>query len=412
MPGVERVVRLGRATPARPPGVAVVGADWWHAEHAAPRRSRSNGRRRRPARSTARRRASTPNCETTPRTPTARLRLPRARRRRGGRAPAPRARSRRSIARRTSRTRRWSRSTARRASPTARSRSGPRRRCPAWRATIAARVAGVAERRGHRACHATSAAASAAGSRSTSSARRCASRSRPAAGRCSSSGRARRTSTHDFYRPAGVARAARRARCAGGSRSALRDHERRRRDHAALDGARPAGARRPGRHCPTRRSSEGLFDLPYGIAEPAHRARRDAQRRAGRLLALGRPFAQRVLRRVVHRRARRTRPAPDPVAYRLGAARRTAPRHAAVLRAGGAAGRLAGPAPLRAAGRARARRRAARELRQHRRAGRRGLARSSGRPRVHRVVCAADCRHASSTRASSRSRWKARSSSA
>ena len=29
--------------------------------------------------------------------------------------------------------------------------------------------------------------------------------------------------------------------------------------------------------------------------EPAHRARRDAQRRAGRLLALGRPFAQRVL---------------------------------------------------------------------------------------------------------------------
>ena len=43
---------------------------------------------------------------------------------------------------------------------------------------------------------------------------------------------------------------------------ALRDHQRRRRDHAALARARPAAPRRPGRP-PDKTTSEGLFDLPY-----------------------------------------------------------------------------------------------------------------------------------------------------
>ena len=144
-------------------------------------------------------------------------------------------------------------------------------------------------------------------------------------------------------------------------------HPRRRRpaDRAARSPAPATRSRRAGSSAacrasparstrPTRPTSEGLFDQLYEIPQPAHRPRRDAERRAGRLLALGRPLAQRLLQRVVHRRARARRPAgsgrlPAGAAEGLAAA----PRRAAARRASRPAGRAtARPRPL-APGRAR-----------------------------------------------------------
>ena len=132
--GVERVVRLGPYAGSTA-ALAVVGRTWWHAQRgrrcAQGRVAPAPGRRPRlapgdgpPRGESARRddrrrrlRVSTAAARSTP-APT----------------PAWRATSSRSIARRTSRTRRWSRSTALRGSPRARSRSGRRPRRRAWRA--------------------------------------------------------------------------------------------------------------------------------------------------------------------------------------------------------------------------------------------------------------------------------------
>ena len=101
---------------------------------------------------------------------------------------------------------------------------------------------------------------------------------------------------------------------------------------------------------PDKTTSEGLFDLPYAIAAPAHRARRHAQRRAGRLLALGRAIrttpssASRFIDELAH--AAEQRPGGLPAGAAGG--------HAAPCRGAEAAppSRPAGAAPL-PAGRAR-----------------------------------------------------------
>ena len=197
------------------------------------------------------------------------------------------------------------------------------------------------------------------------------------------------------------ARRPRRRRLAG---HAARD-ERRRRDHAALDRARRPVPRRPGRHA--RQDDERRPVRPaLRRAAPAHRPRRDAERRAGRLLALGRSFAQRVLRRVVRRRARaRGRPRPGRLPARA-AQGRAAPRRGPAPRR--RARRLARPGPL-AAARAgtRARRRAARDrsAASSRRSSRR-RSRTAGRACI--ASSAPPTSAPSSTRGSSPSRWKAR----
>ena len=138
---------------------------------------------------------------------------------------------------------------------------------------------------------------------------------------------------------------------------------------------------------PDKTTAEGLFDQPYGFARPADGARVHAHGRAGGLLALGRPFAQRLLHRMLHGRDRGG--AASGTRSSCGAAllkRRAAPPGRA--RAGGAS-RPAGAAPL-PAGRARGV--ALHEsLRLHRGAGGGGLASEAAQPRVHRVVCAIDC---------------------
>jgi isoquinoline 1-oxidoreductase beta subunit len=208
---------------------------------------------------------------------------------------------------------------------------------------------------------------------------------------------------HDFYRPAAVRDPARRRRRRRPAGHAARD-ERRRRDHAALDRARRPVARRPGRHA--RQDDERRPVRPaLRRAAPAHRPRRDLERRAGRLLALGRSFAQRVLRRVVRRRARaRGRPRPGRLPARA-AQGRAAPRRGASPRR--RARRLARPGPLAAA-----------------RAGRaRGVALHESFGSIVAQVVEASIENGgractassapptsapSSTRASSPSRWKAR----
>ena len=172
---------------------------------------------------------------------------------------------------------------------------------------------------------------------------------------------------------------------AGSTRPAFRsrsDQVRRRRDDAALDGARAArahGAARPARQDDDR----GPVRSALRHSPPAHRAR---ARRAACRWATGARSAIRTTRssrsfidEVAHALEQ------DPVAFRL-ALLKEAPRHPAVLASGGRPGRLgrsAAPGP-------RPRRGAARDLRVDRRAGGRGLA-GEGRPRVHRVVCAIDC---------------------
>ena len=233
----------------------------------------------------------------------------------------------------------------------------------------------------------TSAAASAAASTSTSSARRCASRSRAAAGRCSWCGRARRTSaTTSTARPAW--------RCCAPTLDAQDGRPASLGSPAPATRSRRAGSSAACRSLagpvdtPDKTTSEGLFDQPYEIANQriAHVATQ--QRRAGRLLALGRPFAQRLLQRSRSSTSWRTPPKQDPVAYRL-ALLKDSPRHRAVLQlaAQQAGWRPRHAQPLRRAGRAASR-------------CTRASAASSpqvvevsivdGRPRVHRVVCAAD----------------------
>ena len=143
-------------------------------------------------------------------------------------------------------------------------------------------------------------AASVAAWTSTSSARRCASPSnRRPAGAAGVVARGRHRPR--LLSPAGVA--VMRARLGEDGRP------RRSGSPAPATRSRRAGSsadcrpRRPGRHA--RQDHErGPVRPALRDPQPAHRPRRDAQRRAGRLLALGRPLAQRLLQRVVHRRAR------------------------------------------------------------------------------------------------------------
>ena len=298
--GVERVVRLGPyggSTAA----LAVVGRTWWHAQRGAAAirvewRQRPAGAldtRGDPGRPRSQARAPQPSPKAaSPSTAAATSPPPR---------PAASVMSSRSIARPTSRTRRWSRSTARRESPTARSRSGRRPRCRGWRATIAAEVAGVAE--DAVTVHVTYLGGGFGRRLDVDFVGQAVRIALETGGRPVQLIWSREEDlTHDFYRPAAVAvlRAGLDARRLA---DAAAHHQRRRRDHAALDGARHSGARRPGRHA--RQDGErGPVRPAVRRRPPAHRPRRDAERRADRLLALGRPFAQRLLRRIVHRRAR------------------------------------------------------------------------------------------------------------
>ena len=172
---------------------------------------------------------------------------------------------------------------------------------------------------------------------------------------------ARRDIRHDFYRPwrwrAGRGGSTRRA-CAeaGERRQDARSGSRR---PTSLPRARSACRRRaspratPSRTRPTRFRTR----LEAVVADGGG---------AGRLLALGRPFAQRLLRRELHRRAgARAEEGPARVPPRA-AGRQAAPSQ--VLEPAAQGGRL-GPA---AAGRPGARHRAARLVRLDRGAGRRG----------------------------------------
>ena len=105
---------------------------------------------------------------------------------------------------------------------------------------------------------------------------------------------------------------------------------------------------------PDKTASEGLFDLAYEIAEPAHRPRRDDE--AACRSATGARSAIRTTRSSANASSTSWPHAAgqDPVAYRL-ALLKDSPRHRAVLQLAARAGRLAGPrhaAPL-APGRAR-----------------------------------------------------------
>ena len=133
-------------------------------------------------------------------------------------------------------------------------------------------------------------------------------------------------------------------------------------------------------------SVEGASDLPYAIAEQARLAAHDEDRRAGALVALGRPHP--------YRRSRRRRsstncslpPARIRCEGRLGLLGENEPPHRrAATRCGDR--RLGRPG----ARRTRARRRRAQELRHLRRARSPKCPMLSGLPRVHHVWCAVDC---------------------
>ena len=289
LPGVERVVRLGPYAGSTA-ALAVVGAQHWHAQRRLRTRCRSNGARRRPAR-------SIPSASCARSKQRARKRRSDGfafhsqgdgARRRGGRAARVEAVYRAPYLAHA--TMEPINCTAR--SRTARSRSGRRRRCPAWRAR---------SRRAWPACNADAVTVHVTylgggfGRRLdvdfVGQAVRVA---------LETDGRPvqlvwprEEDITHDFYRPAGVA-LLRAGSTAQGSSGGLRITSAGRCDHAALDGARLPALAGP-IDLPDKTASEGLFDLPYAHRAPAHRACGHAQRRAGRFLALGRPFAQRVL---------------------------------------------------------------------------------------------------------------------
>ena len=338
LPGVERVVRLGpyagstdarRRRRPRPAGTP----------SAAPTRCRSTGRRRRPAarqRGDHARRSSARRATPRRRAPASRSTAAATWRPAGA---ARRAASSRSTARRTWPTRRWSRSTAPRGSPTARVEVWAPTQVPGHGARDRGAVAGVAADAvtvhvtylgggfGRRldvdfVGQAVRIALETGG--------------RPVQLRLAARGRHRRTTS--TARPA--------PRCCGPAstptacRAALSDHQRRRRDHAALDGARPAGPRRPDR--PARQ------DHQRGPLRPALRHRRTSTSRtspraAACRSASGARSAIRTTRSSPSRSSTSspTRPGHDPVAYRLALLADT-PRHAAVLKLAAEQRRLAG----------------------------------------------------------------------
>jgi isoquinoline 1-oxidoreductase beta subunit len=222
--------------------------------------------------------------------------------------------------------------------PTAASSCGRRPRCPASRAP-SPRAWPASTKTRRRCTSPTWAAVSAAGWRSTSSARRCAWRWRPAARRCSCCGRARKTcATTSTARPAPRDAAGLDAEAAAGAGGG----QRRRRHHAALlDAQRAAAGRaaRPARQDHRRRPVRSA--LPR--AAPAHAARRHEERRTGGQLAFGRPFAQRLLQRELRRRTGACRGAPTrwPSGWMLEGL----PRHAAVLKPGGREAGWGAPLP-------------------------------------------------------------------
>ena len=210
--------------------------------------------------------------------------------------------------------------------------------------------------------------------------------------------------THDFYRPAAVA-ILRAGLGADGLPVTLRVT-------SAGDAITPRWIERgvPSLagpvDTPDKTTSEGLFDQLYAVPHQriAHVA--TLERRADRLLALGRPFAQRVLRRVVRRRARaRGRPRPGRLPARPAQGRATPRRGPAPRRR---ARRLARPGPI-AAARRRAERAASRctnpSAASSPRSSRR---RSRTAGRACTASSAPPTSAPSSIRGSSPSRWKAR----
>ena len=187
--------------------------------------------------------------------------------------------------------------------------------------------------------------------------------------------------THDFYRPAGVA-----VMQAGldtrGELTALAIT-------SAGDAITPRWMARAIPQLagpvdmPDKTASEGLFDLPYGVANQriAHVATHSGVP-VGFWRSVGHShnafFSESFIDELAHEAQQ------DPLAFRL-ALLKDAPRHAAVLKLAAAKGGWGGPAPI---GRARG-------LALHESFGSivaqvAEVSLVDGRPRVHRVVCAAD----------------------
>ncbi len=356
---------------------------------AAPTRSRSSGGSGRPAaldtrgdhgRISKRARARRGDAATAA-SPSTAAATCRRRRRRG----APRRAD--STARPTSRTRRWSRSTAPRASPTARSRSGRRPRCRAWRARSPPRVAGVAE--DAVTVHVTYLGGGFGRRLDVDFVGQAVRIALETGGRPVQLVWSREEDlTHDFYRPAGVARCcapasaptACRSRCAS---PAPATRSRRAGSSAALprlagpvDTPDKTDERRPVRPALRRRRTSASPTSPRTSGVPV-----------GYWRSVGHShnafFSESFIDELAHAAGR------DPVDFRL-ALLKDAPRHAAVLRLAAEKAGWPGQGRSRPLEAARARRRAARELRQHRRRRSSRSSLDNGRPRVHRVVCAAD----------------------
>ena len=278
LPGVERVVRLGSyagsTDGARGRRPAAAGT---RAARRAGARGRVAARRRRAASTAPRSSPRSSSARATPTRTTAASRFYSPRRRRRRRCARRRARVEAGLPRALPRARGDGADQLHRAGRRRPGRrSGCRRRCRACARAIAARVAGV-PREDAVTVHVTYLGGG-FGRRLdvdfVGQAVRVARRD-AAAGRCSCCGRARKTSTPRLLSAGRRGGDARGLDAQGAVSRLAQDHQRRRRDHAALDGAQRCRARRPGRHARQDRE-RGPVRPALRDRQPAHRPRRDA----------------------------------------------------------------------------------------------------------------------------------------